>query len=344
MRARSGTCRLLAAVASGLVLLTCGPAAAQDTLENKALGQPATASSVELPERKGACAGDRNGCGPNNATDGAPQTRWGSDWLEGQWWQVDLGRARAVDNLDLTWEYSFPSRYLISTSLDGATFTDAATVDVPSVPVFRNGDAFDKSTGFPARLARFVRVTSILRYRPQWGISLWEARVTGPADASLGPSPPPPVAPPPDSDPPFEMAAAQSAGRPAAPAPSLSTAPRAARRPLLRPFPVVRIRGYITETGSVIQLLEIRRAHGARVRVVCRGATCPRRVMRRRGSGPVRAMRGFLRAGTVIEVFVTRKGRLGKYARVVIRKGTAPPQRTDGCAADGAKRASPCAE
>jgi hypothetical protein len=130
--------------------------------EDKAVGQPATASSVY-----GA------GLEPGKAVDGDPLTRWSSARTDGQWWQVDLGRVRKVDAVELNWEFAYASQYKIQTSLDGASFADAAVVTISSSGLRR--------TTFAARDARYVRILGVTR-ATVYGISFWDARVFGPPD------------------------------------------------------------------------------------------------------------------------------------------------------------------
>ena len=129
---------------------------------DKALGQPASASSVE-----------KAGLEANKANDGNSNTRWSSNFTNNQWWQVDLGRTRKVDKVTLNWETAYAKSYRIQTSTDGTSFTQAASVSITSPGV--------KTTTFTARDARFVRVLGVTR-ATQWGISLWDASVFGPAD------------------------------------------------------------------------------------------------------------------------------------------------------------------
>ena len=105
-----------------------------------------------------------------------------------------------------------------------------------------------------------------------------------------------------------------------------------------------------TATGVRIDLLSVRSTGGTRILVRCKGRGCP---WARRTSGSsasatrVRVVRipGFnrrrLRAGAVIEVFVTREGTIGKYTSLRVRR-LRPPERTDGCTAPGAVRAQAC--
>ena len=119
---------------------------------------------------------------------------------------------------------------------------------------------------------------------------------------------------------------------------------------LLAPFPRVRIRGVATRQGARVSLLSVRTAGGTRILVRCKGRGCPwvRQVHKARfSSRRARAVRiaGFrgrrLRAGAVIEIFVTRRGAIGKYTRFKIRRMKAP-KRLDRCTAPGKARVRRC--
>jgi hypothetical protein len=125
-----------------------------------------------------------------------------------------------------------------------------------------------------------------------------------------------------------------------APAPPLAppalTAPAPVRAAYLRPFPVVRIRGYSMRGGVRITLLSVRGPRSARVRVTCAGGGCPR------GPGPapvapparLRHFERFLPAGTVLRVRVTAASAVGKYTSFRIGAHGAP-RRTDRCLLPG---------
>ena len=128
----------------------------------KATGRPAKASSTL-----------RRNVSPPKAVDADSSTRWSSNDSDRQWWQVDLGRSRAIDAVELNWDKAYPSRYRVLTSLDGIDFSVAADVTSSSPGV--------KRTRFALRSARYVRILGVTR-ATKWGISLWDATVYGPAD------------------------------------------------------------------------------------------------------------------------------------------------------------------
>lgn len=295
-----------------LVALVAPASAFAQSRPDLALRQPATASSFQQTSDL-AASQTCIPCLPAKANDGDRGTRWGSAFSDAApWWQVDLGAARSVDSVRLDWELSFATLYRIDTSLDGGTFTPAATQSLNSNrPV---------TTRFAARSARLVRVTGLARARSDKGISFWRAEVFGPTTFD------PPAAPAP-------APVALATGAPTA----TSTRPS-----LLAPFPIVRIRGEATSTGALVRLLSVRAPRGARIDVRCRGRRCPRRlVLRSRGVNRIRPLERYLRAGTVIEVRVSRPGRLGKYTRFRVRRGRAPA-RFDSCVLAGARRPTGC--
>jgi hypothetical protein len=117
-----------------------------------------------------------------------------------------------------------------------------------------------------------------------------------------------------------------------------TSSPTASAPGLLTPFPVIRIRGTYSRRGVAIQILTVRAPLGARVRARCSGRGCPRHSQSLSLThSPLRLHRfeRRLRAGSVLEVFVSKPGAIGKYLRFRIRAGHAPT-RTDLCLnADG---------
>ena len=157
------------------------------------------------------------------------------------------------------------------------------------------------------------------------------------ADAVSQATPPIAAAPAPPVEPPRRPPAPT-------PAPSPAPAPPAARvtPQLMDPFPVVRIRGRLTTTGARVALLTVRAPRGARIAVKCAGDHCPRR--RLAIVAVVVHLRPYervLRAGTRLEIRVTRPSFIGKYTRLIVRRGQ-PPLRRDRCLMPGSSRPIAC--
>ena len=145
---------------------------------------------------------------------------------------------------------------------------------------------------------------------------------------NIPPAAPPPPTPPADPPPPASPAAA-----PVSSAPETATA--SVRAAYMRPFPTVRIRGYSVPGGARITFVSVRGKPTARIRGTCVGAGCPR-------PGPpirhpparLRALEGFLRAGTVLQIRVTAGAAIGKYTSFRILAHH-PPRRVDRCLLPG---------
>ena len=154
------------------------------------------------------------------------------------------------------------------------------------------------------------------------------------------PSPPPPSpsesTPPPPAPPILEQPPSQTAPQP-------SRRQRRRVRPrLLDPFPTVRIRGRLTNTGARVTLLTVRAPRHVRIAVRCHGGSCP--VRRLAVAAAVTRLRRFervLRAGTRLEIQVTKHGYIGKWSVIRIRRGR-PPARSDRCVFPGGRRAVRC--
>lgn len=133
----------------------------------------------------------------------------------------------------------------------------------------------------------------------------------------------------------------------AAPATQASSNPTTGAKPLrfLSPFPIVRIRGLIYKRSVHITLLSVRAPAGATVVVRCHGHSCPKhkRLTRHVRSGAVRfrALERRMRHGTVIEVFITATGQVGKYTRLTIVSDAAP-RRHDLCLMPGRNKPAAC--
>jgi hypothetical protein len=100
---------------------------------------------------------------------------------------------------------------------------------------------------------------------------------------------------------------------------------------MLKPFPVVRIRGVLTATGAHVTLLTVRAPRGVRISVRCSGRSCPvRRWARSAAVTRLTAFERHLRDGTRLDIAISRSGYIGKHTTIVIRRG-APPRRSDRC-------------
>ncbi|MFE5300784.1 discoidin domain-containing protein [Streptomyces sp. NPDC056632] len=108
--------------------------------QNLALFKPTTASTSE------------NGNGPDNAVDGAGETKWVGDGPDPAWWQVDLGSSSDIEQFQIVWETDRTSyRYRILTSDDAVTW--ATAVDAA------DNTAMVATVVHPVRTtARYVRV------------------------------------------------------------------------------------------------------------------------------------------------------------------------------------------
>jgi hypothetical protein len=105
---------------------------------------------------------------------------------------------------------------------------------------------------------------------------------------------------------------------------------------MLTPFPVVRLAGRIQGDGVRITLLTVWGPVGSKITISCRGTTrsCPRAKTTIRATAQLTRFRAFqrrMRAGTVLRIYITRPGTVGKYTRFTIRRQSSPLRR-DGCA------------
>ncbi|HEV7807480.1 MAG TPA: hypothetical protein VGO80_16795 [Solirubrobacteraceae bacterium] len=110
--------------------------------------------------------------------------------------------------------------------------------------------------------------------------------------------------------------------------------PSSTETKVLTPFPVVRLRGRVFPSSVLITLLTVSAPRASRVTTYCKGASCPRKrvaIVAGRQTVRVRKLERRLRAGTVLRIYVTKPGYIGKFTRFTIVKGRAPV-RVDRCA------------
>jgi hypothetical protein len=159
-----------------------------------------------------------------------------------------------------------------------------------------------------------------------------EVRDSVPTDVVPGGPASDPPAPPPPPPPP-----------PAPPAPAPASA--AVLERMIEPFPVVRIRGWFSMRWTAFTLVTVRAPLGAAITMACTGRGCAFRDRRRIVSGrPLVRITGLerkLAPGTRLVLRVTMPGRIGKYTRILVRRGRRPA-RWDGCVMPGSVEPVPC--
>jgi hypothetical protein len=156
-----------------------------------------------------------------------------------------------------------------------------------------------------------------------------QARSQPTAVIEAAPQPPAPAPPPPPTPP--------TSGEPPAVTGPLGASPP----PLLDPFPTVRIRGRLTPDGARVTRLAVRAPRGVRIVVSCHGRSCPARRLALAAAIRLRRFERELRAGTRLEITVTKPGYIGKWTTIVIRRGAAP-RRRDRCVYPGARDRVEC--
>ncbi|MGY1577882.1 galactose-binding domain-containing protein [Streptomyces sp. MN13] len=128
---------------------------------NLAAGATATASSTEWWNPFTSYA-------PGRAVDGSRDTRWASEWSDGQWLRVDLGATRLVGRVTLDWERAYGKSYRVELSTDGVNWRTAWSTTA--------GDGGLDTARFTPTPARHVRVQGVER-GTGWGYSLHEVGV-----------------------------------------------------------------------------------------------------------------------------------------------------------------------
>ena len=132
------------------------------TVVEKARGKPATASTSENADYA-----------PAFGNDGTVDTRWSSNFIDNQWWQVDLGSNQAVTSVVVTFNiWAWPRTYTVAVSTDGNTWTTVANETLTTWGT--------RTSAFAATTARYVRITGVTRGTSA-GTSIEEAQVFGPS-------------------------------------------------------------------------------------------------------------------------------------------------------------------
>lgn len=231
-----------------------------------------------------------------------------------------------------------------------ATATDPEGTDLTFAWDLDGDGAFDDATG--AILATTFPIAGDLVARVRatdadgGTADSTEFRVAAPAPVPTPEPDPGTVTPAGDPGTPF---VSDVPGTPAASTPVVAASPPAppAAVPLrlLRPFPRVRIQGRLTRRGARFTRVTVTGPAGTRVAARCSGRGCPTRstsaTIGRSGSVRLTKLLGTYRAGARIVFRVTRAGAIGKYTKIVVRKGRAPA-RQDRCLKPSATAPTRC--
>jgi hypothetical protein len=113
---------------------------------------------------------------------------------------------------------------------------------------------------------------------------------------------------------------------------------------MIRPRPIVRVRGRLTENGANITALTVRAPKGVKIAVSCAGGGCPARAYSpsRSKLTHLTKFERVLRAGTRITIKISKPGGyITKMTVLEIRRGSAPMRR-DGCLWPAKKKMQRC--
>jgi hypothetical protein len=135
-------------------------------VENYALGAKVTVTSTETADFPGELA-----------VDGDMATRWASEYTDDEAITIDLGKAKAVNYVELYWETAMAQDYEIYGSLD-----ENNPKAITLATVTGNADA-KNVVEFDTTAVRFITIHSSKR-ATEWGNSLYEIVVSGEGDAT----------------------------------------------------------------------------------------------------------------------------------------------------------------
>lgn len=126
---------------------------------NLALGKEASASSTRGDNRA------------SFAVDGNDDTRWESEWADGQTLGVDLGDVYMIDRANILWEGAYARDYRLQTSFDGEEWYDFYAE--------ANGKGGREALSFGPIASRYVRLACDVRANAAYGFSVKELEVYG---------------------------------------------------------------------------------------------------------------------------------------------------------------------
>lgn len=115
---------------------------------------------------------------PRALFDGDLKTRWASAAEDKNGaLTLDLGGERVVDSITVNWERAFAREFNVSVSADGGIYQTVAIV--------KDGRGGRQAVKFSQPVkGRFVRLETVAKVNPEWGISIWEVEVYGPSAAN----------------------------------------------------------------------------------------------------------------------------------------------------------------
>jgi PKD repeat protein len=127
---------------------------------------------------------------------------------------------------------------------------------------------------------------------------------------------------------------------------TISVRPRpVAKAGFLSPSPVISLNAQILGNGARVQVLRVSAPKGSLATVRCKGKGCPVKQRRKRvkkgGTVRFKTYERFLRAGTKLEIFVTKRNTIGSYTSYKIRAGKFPT-RVRRCTPPGKLQARRC--
>lgn len=113
---------------------------------------------------------------PLSPVDGDLSTRWSSKLgVDNQWIYFDFGKNKTVSKIKIRWERAYPLEYKISVSDDALSWKE-----VKYIKEAKGGNEVIDIN--PPVATRYIKVDSVKRINPEWGVSMWEFEAYGPKD------------------------------------------------------------------------------------------------------------------------------------------------------------------
>ena len=113
-----------------------------------------------------------------SVADGDMETRWSSGYTDGEWIYLDFGKPKTISRLVIKWEQAYATDFDILTSDDAVTWKILLSLKS------QKGDISDIK--FAPVTATYIKIVSVKRANPDWGISIWEMEPYGPSVQNSG--------------------------------------------------------------------------------------------------------------------------------------------------------------